>query len=249
MSISPLMTATGTQSAGKTPYAAQAAQAGKATQAAQATPTASGGNSLGNTADELLNNFMTLLITQMQNQDPTNPMDNNQLTTQLAQFNTAAGVQQLNSTVESVGMLVTSMQQMSASDWVGRTIMIEGDASVSTSEDGNKTFGCSLGSDADVVTVTLTDSTGQAYTGELKNVKAGVHKYTLDDLDNIQPAAPAADTDFKVSLTAKNEDGSSPDIISLKSAKVQAVSFAQTGAVLQLGVDGTATLGMIYMVE
>ncbi|MBV4413983.1 flagellar biosynthesis protein FlgD [Enterobacteriaceae bacterium YMB-R22] len=241
MSISPVMTSASTQGATKTSADTKTRDASSAT--------ATSDNSLGNTADELLNNFMTLLITQMQNQDPTNPMDNNQLTSQLAQFQTAAGVQNLNSTVESVGMLVTSMQQMSASDWVGRTVMIEGDPTVSTSKDGNKDFGFSLGSDAETVTVTLTDSAGHAYTGELKDVKAGVHKFTLDDLKNVQPGPPADDTQFNVTFNAKNADGASPDIVALKSAKVEAVSFTQSGAVLQLGLEGTATLGMVYMVE
>ncbi len=240
MAISPLMsTTTSTQNTARATSNASDTS----------TATATSNNTLGNSADELLNNFMTLLITQMQNQDPTNPMDNNQLTAQLAQFQTAAGVQQLNSTVETVGTLVSSMQQMGASDWVGRTVMIEGDPTVSTSEDGNKVFGLSLGSDAETVTVTLTDSAGNVFTGELKNVKGGVHKFTLDDLENVQPGAPTADKEFKVSFSAKNADGDSPDIVALKSAKVEAVSFGPNGAILQLGVDGSATLGKVYMVE
>lgn len=47
----------------------------------------------GSSAADLSEQFMKLLVAQMQNQDPTNPMDNNQLTSQLAQFNTAAGVE------------------------------------------------------------------------------------------------------------------------------------------------------------
>lgn len=240
MAISPLMSSTtSTQSTAKATSSASDTS----------TATATSNNTLGNSADELLNNFMTLLITQMQNQDPTNPMDNNQLTAQLAQFQTAAGVQQLNSSVETVGMLVTSMQQMGASDWVGRTVMIEGDPTISTSADGNKTFGLSLGSDAETVTVTMTDSAGNAFTGELKNVKGGVHKFTLDDLENVQPGPPTADKEFKVTFSAKNADGDAPDVVALKSAKVEAVSFGPNGAILQLGMDGTATLGKVYMVE
>ncbi|MTD37458.1 flagellar biosynthesis protein FlgD [Erwinia sp. CPCC 100877] len=238
MAISPLMS-TSTQSTARTTSGASDTS----------TATATSNNTLGNSADELLNNFMTLLITQMQNQDPTNPMDNNQLTAQLAQFQTAAGVQQLNSTVETVGTLVTSMQQMGASDWVGRTVMIEGEPSVSTSADGNKTFGLSLGSDAETVTVKLSDSSGNIFTGELKNVKAGVHKFTLDDLENVQPGPPGADKEFKVSFSAKNADGDAPKIVALKAAKVDAVSFGPSGALLQLGLEGTASLGMVYMVE
>ncbi|MDR0805356.1 MAG: flagellar biosynthesis protein FlgD [Enterobacteriaceae bacterium] len=202
-------------------------------------------------ADGLLNNFMELLVAQMKNQDPTNPMDNNQLTAQLAQFNTAAGVQQLNTTLNSVGTLVSSMQQMNAAEWGGRKVLVEGTPSVSTSGEGNKELALSLNSDADEVIVTLTDSMGNAYTATLKNVKAGVHQYKLDDLNGFQPSDPReqADAAFKVSYSAKNADGSTPSIVALKKAKVEAVSFTPTGAVLQLGIDGTATLGEVYLIE
>ena len=52
----------------------------------------------GNSAQDLQNQFLTMLVTQLQNQDPTNPMDNSQLTTQLAQINTLSGIEKLNTT-------------------------------------------------------------------------------------------------------------------------------------------------------
>ncbi|EWG67284.1 Basal-body rod modification protein FlgD [Enterobacter sp. DC4] len=208
-----------------------------------------GGASDGNSADDLMNTFMQLLVAQMQNQDPTNPMDNNQLTSQLAQFNTAAGVQELNSTLNSVGTLVTSMQQMNAAEWVGRKVLVEGDSTVQTNFGGNQDFGMSLDTDADDVTVSLTDPAGKAYTAHLKDVKAGVHQYTMDDLKDFEPSAPPADGSYKVSFSATNNDGSTPNIVSLKKATVDGVSFTQTGAVLQLGVDGTATLSGVYLIE
>ncbi|WP_392432578.1 flagellar hook assembly protein FlgD [Yersinia sp. HM-2024] len=212
---------------------------------------AANSRSLGNTSDELLNSFMTLLVAQMQNQDPTNPMDNNQLTSQLAQFQTAAGIEQLNTTVLGVGALVNSMQQMNAADWVGRTVLIEGKPVVSTSEDGNQDFSFSLGSDAEKVTVTLTDDEGNTYVGTLKDVKAGVHTYSLDDVTDFQPTDPReqADTTFTVSYSAITESGDSPKIVELKRAQVESVSFSQSGAVLHLGIDGTAMLGQIFLVQ
>ncbi|EPZ8122872.1 flagellar hook assembly protein FlgD [Yersinia enterocolitica] len=205
----------------------------------------------GNSVEDLTNSFMTLLVAQMQNQDPTNPMDNNQLTSQLAQFNTASGVQQLNSTLNAVGSLVTSMQQMNAADWVGRSVWIEGDSVISFAEGGNQEFAFSLDNDADKVTVNLTDSQGNAYSAELKNVKAGVNKFSLDDLSGFQPSEPPPDIEggYKVSFSAANSEGGVPNIVALKHAKVDGVSFSPTGAVLQLGLNGTATLGDIYFIE
>jgi flagellar basal-body rod modification protein FlgD len=213
--------------------------------------TASNSGSLGTTSDELLNSFMTLLVAQMQNQDPTNPMDNNQLTSQLAQFQTAAGIEKLNTSVSAVGSLVSSMQQMNAADWVGRTVLVEGKSVVSTRDDGNQEFAFSLNSNSEKVTVTLTDDAGNAYTGTLKDVKAGVNTYTLDDLSDFQPTDPRdqPDTAFTVSYSAATTDGDTPTIVALKRAQVESVSFTQSGALLQLGLDGTAMLGEIYLVK
>lgn len=94
----------------------------------------SGNLGTGSNIDDITNSFMQLLVAQMQNQDPTNPMDNNQLTSQLAQFNTAAGVRDLNTELDQVGGLIYNMQQMNAAQWVGRKVYIEGDNSVSTSQ-------------------------------------------------------------------------------------------------------------------
>ncbi len=209
-------------------------------------------NSLGGeSVEDLMNNFMTLLVAQMQNQDPTNPMDNNQLTSQLTQFQTASGVQQLNDSLNSMGMLVSGMQQMDASQWIGRSVLTEGETTISNVEGGNQTGGFSINSDADNVSVVLTDAQGNAYTAEMKDVKAGVHQFTLDDLTNFQPADPRTveGGSFKVSYSVSNADGSTPEIVSLKKSKVESVAFTSSGALLQLGLAGTAMLGDVYLVE
>lgn len=220
-----------------------------ATNSANTTPRATA--STGNAANDLLSNFMTLLVTQMQNQDPTNPMDNNQLTSQLAQFQTAAGIEKLNTTVDGVGMLVYSMQQMNASDWVGRTVFIEGKPVVSTSEGGNQGLAFNIGSDVDKVTVTLTDDQGNAYVGTIKDVKQGVNTYTLDDVTDFQPSDPREqpDTTFNVTYSATTTEGDAPTIIALKSAQVESVSFSQTGANLHLGLDGITPLSKVFLIQ
>ncbi|QHM73200.1 flagellar hook assembly protein FlgD [Mixta intestinalis] len=212
-----------------------------------ATNNATATSTNGSSIEDITNNFMNLLVAQMQNQDPTNPMDNNQLTSLMAQFNTAAGVQQLNSTVGAVGGVISDMLQLNTTQWIGRTVLIEGDTNITT-EDGE--FAFALGSDADSVKVVLTDSAGNSYTAELKDVKAGVHQYSLDDLTGFQPAKPGFDNgeSYKVTYSATNAQGS-PVILSLKQAKVEGVALIQNQAILQLGVDGTAGLGNIYLVK
>lgn len=200
----------------------------------------------GTSAADLMNNFMTLLVAQMKNQDPTNPMDNNQMTSQLAQFNTASGVEQLNDTLNNVGTLVSSMQQMNAASWVGRKVMIAGTPVI---DNASSRAAFSLESDADQVEVTLTDKEGNAWRAELHNVKAGVHHVSLDELSDFQPSDPPTDATYSVSFAATNSSGDAPGIVALKEAKVDSVAFSSSGSVLQLGIDGSATLGQVYEIE
>ncbi len=58
-----------------------------------------GANAKNNTSQDLSNSFLTLLVAQLKNQDPTNPMQNNELTSQLAQINTVQGIEKLNTTL------------------------------------------------------------------------------------------------------------------------------------------------------
>ena len=55
----------------------------------------------GTSATDLQNTFLSLLVAQLKNQDPTNPMDSSQMTSQLAQINTVSGISQLNTTLSS----------------------------------------------------------------------------------------------------------------------------------------------------
>ena len=65
-----------------------------------------------NSVDDQQNKFLTLLVTQLQNQDPLNPTDNAELTSQLAQLSTVTGINQLNATVTSLQSSYQSSQAL-----------------------------------------------------------------------------------------------------------------------------------------
>lgn len=91
----------------------------------------------GNSSKELEDRFLKLLIAQMRNQDPTNPMDNSQLTSQLAQISTLAGIEKLNMTVQGVSGRMDDNSAMNASKLIGKGIMAPGDRIlVQTQKDG-----------------------------------------------------------------------------------------------------------------
>lgn len=85
--------------------------------------------------------FLTLLVTQLKNQDPLNPLDNEAFVAQLAQFSTVSGITEVGSTLGRLEKLASGEQRASAPGWIGRNVTapdgVSGRvASVSLAEDG-----------------------------------------------------------------------------------------------------------------
>jgi flagellar basal-body rod modification protein FlgD len=66
--------------------------------------------------------FLTMLVTQLQNQDPLNPMDNAQITSQMAQINAVTGLEKVNASVQALGTQLLQMQAMQGAALVGRDV-------------------------------------------------------------------------------------------------------------------------------
>src|SRR5512147_2674404 len=79
------------------------------------------------TAQESSDRFLKLLVTQMQNQDPLSPMDNAQVTSQMAQINTVSGIEKLNETISGMLGQFTQMQSLQSASLVGRNVLVQGD--------------------------------------------------------------------------------------------------------------------------
>src|SRR5919108_212739 len=86
------------------------------------TATASNAAANANSADR----FLKLLVAQMQNQDPLNPMDNAQVTSQMAQINTVSGIAKLNDTVQGLNTQFVQMQALQGASLVGRDVIVPG---------------------------------------------------------------------------------------------------------------------------
>lgn len=70
--------------------------------------------------------FLTLLVAQINSQDPLNPMDNAQMTTQMAQISTVQGIEQLNTTLKGMADQYGAMQTMQGTSLIGRQALVEG---------------------------------------------------------------------------------------------------------------------------
>jgi flagellar basal-body rod modification protein FlgD len=102
--------------------------------------------------------FLKLLVAQMQNQDPLNPMDNAQVTSQMAQINTVNGIEKLNTTVENLSGQFTQLQAMQSTSLVGRDVVVPGNRL--DINDGIGQGGFQLDGPADNVKVEILSSGG-----------------------------------------------------------------------------------------
>ena len=68
------------------------------------------------------NDFLTLLITQLKNQDPLSPLDNETFVAQLAQFSTVSGITSTNDKLDALSRLTASNVRTGAMQWIGRSV-------------------------------------------------------------------------------------------------------------------------------
>ncbi|MDO4591897.1 MAG: flagellar hook capping FlgD N-terminal domain-containing protein [Comamonadaceae bacterium] len=112
------------------------------------------------TAAEMQNQFLTLLVAQLQNQDPMSPMDNAQMTSQMAQISTVTGIEKLNETVNNVTGQFSMMQMVQGTSMIGRTVLSEGNTLAAAGE-GVYTAAFDLSGSAANVKVQITTPAGQ----------------------------------------------------------------------------------------
>ncbi len=77
-------------------------------------------------AADMSEQFLKLLVTQLKNQDPLNPVDNAQMTSQMAQISTVGGIQSLNTSITGLNTSVLQMQALQGAALVGRDVMLPG---------------------------------------------------------------------------------------------------------------------------
>lgn len=143
------------------------------------TITAASGTKAGTTGaaanpNEASDRFLKLLVTQMQNQDPLNPMDNAEVTSQMAQINTVTGIDKLNTTVAGLGNSLAQMQMLQGASLVGRAVLLEGNDLAMNTETGRAGGGYELAANATNVSIEIINAGGVVVdTVKQTNLNAG----------------------------------------------------------------------------
>lgn len=178
--------------------------------------------------------FLQLLTTQLQNQDPTSPMDTNQFTQQLVEF---SQVEQQIGTNDNLKTLISLAQGRGSSDavaYLGKTVTLTNGNAALANGTANWTYSLDAAAASD--TLTVTDASGKVvFTGK-GDPSAGPHQFAWNGQDNAGNQLP--DGTYKLIVTAAAADGSA----------IQS-SVASSGVVTQVDLTGTSPQLMIGSME
>lgn len=181
--------------------------------------------------------FLKLLVTQMKNQDPLNPMDNAQVTSQMAQLSTVTGIDKLNVTLQALSDSMVSNQSLQAATMIGHGVLVPG-SGVDLSN-GNGYGGIDLAQSVDKVDITIHDQAGALVRNiQLGAQPAGVANWQWDGRNNAGISVADGSYTFAVNAT---QAGNAVTATALQFGMVNSVTQGKQGVALRVGqMDGVA---------
>jgi len=183
--------------------------------------------------------FMQLLIAQLKNQDPLQPQENGEFLSQLAQFDTATGIKDLQDSFNNFSSTMQSTSALQASSLVGRSVLAPGGfAQLETGS--NVTGQVDLSASTTNLNIEIADANGQLVkTIPMGTQGAGEVSFTWDGTDNNGNYLPPGG--YRVRATADvGTDQIAQEV--LVSAKVDSVTIGQGGQGLKLNLAGLGSI-------
>jgi flagellar basal-body rod modification protein FlgD len=198
---------------------------------AGASGNAAGGSSAASDAAAMSDRFMTLLVAQLKNQDPMAPMDNAQVTSQMAQISTVSGIDKLNATIGTMTSQFGQMQALQSVSLVGRGVLVEGkDMNLDASGTGHAAV--DLAGAADSVKVEVLNTAGRV----VDTLNLGAQGSGRHGIDWTPPAGSDAGAAYTFRVSALSGTTAVASTL-LERQTVTAVSSSNGSLSLELG-DG-----------
>jgi flagellar basal-body rod modification protein FlgD len=172
--------------------------------------------------------FLKLLTTQLQNQDPSNPVSNEEFVAQLATFSQLEELQGISGGLDSLYMVNTSMNNAAMTSLMGQTVVARSDTFHYDGE-GSQSVHYDADGSATAATLTISDSDGHVvWSGDMGALESGEGEYAWDGKDMNGNALPEGDYTFSVSATDSN--GESVDVQGLIVGEIDQMSFEDGSA-------------------
>ena len=182
--------------------------------------------------------FLKLLVTQLKNQDPLNPMDNAEITSQMAQISTVSGIEKLNATLQTMADSFNAGQTVQATSLIGRQVFVPGGGL--RLHEGAAHGGVELAQAADKVVVTIRDASGQVlHRTDLGAQTEGVITFQWDGVTD--SGAAAVNGVYNVLIEA-TQGGTKVEALGLQRGLVGGVTQDKGGVTLNIAGIGKVTL-------
>ena len=182
-------------------------------------------------AKEQSDRFLKLLTTQLKNQDPLNPMDNAQMTSQMAQISTVSGIETLNASMQAMSTQFVQLQALQGAGMVGRDVLLQGNQLSVSAGKGSGSF--DLSAAASTASVDIVNASGKVVdTVQLGALDKGRHDFSW----TAGGVTDASGYTFKVNAAS---GGQAVDSTALMRDKVQAVNTGDATLTLELVRNGS----------
>lgn len=199
----------------------------------QSTPTTT--TSTQSTSELGQDDFLRIMLAQLENQDPSSPLDGNEFLSQITQFSVADGISDLNDSFSDLANSLTSNQALQASALVGRSVLVPGDSSQLT-EGGSIQGVAELPQSASSVSVDILNQGGQLInTINLGPQVAGNIDFSFDGTDSNGQTVPPGNYQF---FARGSFGGSEQALNTLVSARVDSVTLQNGGGNLEINLSG-----------
>lgn len=180
--------------------------------------------------------FFKLMLAQMKNQDPTNPLKPHEMSAQLANFSALEQMTNVNTTLNEIKNGQKPVEQFQALNLLGKAVSGDAAKVVRAKGDTNHDFTFNLGAPASEAEVKVRNSAGDVVrTYSLKNLKAGENRVTWNGLDD-KGTAMAAD-EYTFGIEAKSSNGQKLAVKTDFEGTITGINYTPEGPVLMVGTQ------------
>lgn len=184
--------------------------------------------------------FLALIVAQIQNQDPFEPVENGAFIGQLAQFGTVDGVNNLNDAFAEFSQSLLSNQTLNAAGLIGKSVLLEGNQIAVAKDEPIEAY-VDAGDQSGVATVLITNAAGElVQTKQVSLVNPGLNSIEWDGLDNNGNAVPEGTYFITASVLAGDVELALPTTVK---NKIQSINLNNTGgSSIELGLASGKTI-------
>jgi len=176
------------------------------------------------------NTFLTLLTTQLQNQDPLSPMDTDQFTNQLVQFASVEQQINMNTSLSTLISLQQTAQATSALSFLGATVVVSGNSAQLAN--GQATWNYAVASPA-TATINIANSSGQLVYSTTQTVQPGTQTFTWNGRDSLGNVVPAGT--YTMAVSAIGASGQTVPVTTQVQGVVSGVDVSTNPPTLTIG--------------